>query len=371
MITIQHTADLPDTYPLERLGPLSQLLFFDIETTGFSGDTASLYLIGCAYHRDDNWHLIQWFADTPDSEPELLDAFFTFLRDYSVLIHFNGDRFDLPFVLKRCRHLGLSYDFSGVTSIDIYRKIQPYRTLLGLESMKQKAIERFLGIFREDPYSGGQLIQVYYDYLAEKNPFLYKMLILHNEEDLKGMPLILPILSYCDMLEGHFVLTAQSTRTVCDIFGNPEPLLSLIYESPIQIPVEWSASSGPFQLEGIRNHLTCTVALTDSELKLFYPDYQNYYYLPAEDTAIHKSIGDFVDRTARKKATPSTCYVRRLGLFLPLTCPAETPVLKHNFKDKQSYIPYDPALFQNPDFSQNYLQGVLTFFCPKGLKAAP
>ena len=38
MITIQKTITLPDTYPLERLGRLEDLLFFDIETTGFSGD---------------------------------------------------------------------------------------------------------------------------------------------------------------------------------------------------------------------------------------------------------------------------------------------------------------------------------------------
>lgn len=37
MITIKHPTDPPDTYPLERIGPLKDLLFFDIETTGFSG----------------------------------------------------------------------------------------------------------------------------------------------------------------------------------------------------------------------------------------------------------------------------------------------------------------------------------------------
>ena len=34
MITVRHTIDFPAAYPLERLGPLSDLLFFDIETTG-------------------------------------------------------------------------------------------------------------------------------------------------------------------------------------------------------------------------------------------------------------------------------------------------------------------------------------------------
>ena len=72
MITITKKLDLPDTYPLDRIGPLSDLLFFDIETTGFSGDTSNLYLIGCTYFQEGSWNLIQWFADTKAAEKDLL-----------------------------------------------------------------------------------------------------------------------------------------------------------------------------------------------------------------------------------------------------------------------------------------------------------
>lgn len=34
-------------YPIERLAPLDQILFLDIETTGLSADNSQLYLIGC------------------------------------------------------------------------------------------------------------------------------------------------------------------------------------------------------------------------------------------------------------------------------------------------------------------------------------
>ena len=96
MITIKHPIDFPETYPLDRIGPKEQLLFFDIETTGFSGDTSQLYLIGCVYHDGFGWKLIQWFADTRQAESELLDAFFVFIKRFKTLIHFNGDRFDIP-----------------------------------------------------------------------------------------------------------------------------------------------------------------------------------------------------------------------------------------------------------------------------------
>ena len=120
MITIEKCLDLPDTYPLERIGKLEELLFFDIETTGFSGAHSNLYLIGCTYYRDGGWHLIQWFADTADSEEALLHAFFGFLEAFKIVIHFNGDTFDIPYLLKRCAHYHLPYSFSSVASVDGY-----------------------------------------------------------------------------------------------------------------------------------------------------------------------------------------------------------------------------------------------------------
>ena len=201
MITIKHPIDFPDTYPLDRIGPLKDLLFFDIETTGFSGETSQLYLIGCTYFDGFGWKLIQWFADTRQAEKELLDAFFEFLKRFKILIHFNGDRFD------------------DLISIDIFKKIKPYRKLLKLENMKQKSIEQFLGVHREDKYNGGQLIDVYREYLHTHEKFLFDLLILHNADDLRGMPSILPILNYADLFESDFTLCSHKLYSYTDEAG--------------------------------------------------------------------------------------------------------------------------------------------------------
>ena len=107
MLTIEKdfTVSCPD---LALLGiPQEQLLFFDIETTGFSGEYASVYLIGCIYPEKDSWHMVQFFADSTDAEPELLSAFGGLLSGRRVLVHFNGDRFDIPFLQKRCAAHGV------------------------------------------------------------------------------------------------------------------------------------------------------------------------------------------------------------------------------------------------------------------------
>lgn len=360
MITVEKTVDLPDTYPLERLGTLAELLFFDIETTGFSGDYSNLYLIGCTYYSQDSWHLIQWFADTAAAEKEVLKSFFEFLSGYTTLVHFNGDGFDIPYLLKRCRAYDLPYDFSQVRSIDIYKRIKQCRRLLQLENLKQKSIERFLGVFRQDQYSGGQLIQVYADYLVTHEQTLYDMLMLHNAEDLQGMPLILPILNYPDFLEHPFTYTGQELVTGKDILGAPYPALRLTCTSPCRIPVPFYCENGLVRCEAQDNTITFTITLYEGELKYFYPDYKEYYYLPIEDTAIHKSVGEYVDKSARIKATAKTGYTKKQGLFLPQYELLWEPALRLEHKDKLSYTEYREDLFTDPSRLHTYLRQLLT-----------
>lgn len=356
MKTLRHPIPFQTSYPTDRLGPKHTLLFFDIETTGFSGEKNQVYLIGCIYYdlSKSCWTLLQWFADTPDSEQELLIHFFLFLKDYTKLVHFNGDTFDLPFLLKRCRHYHLPYDFSLIESIDIYRSIRPWRSALKLSSLKQKSIEQFLGIRREDQFSGGELVDVYADYLDTKNPDLLKLLILHNEDDLKGMPQILPILSYPDLLKQPFSLTDQTLYT--DRKG--QTVLTLTCQLPFSLPVpfETPGQLPGSQIQGKDKKLLVFIPLYQGELKYFYPNYQDYYYLPWEDTAIHKSVGEYVTPKARKKATAKTCYTKKEGLFLPQLKPLFSQIFRESYQGKLAYALYDSALLSDPAAADAYIR---------------
>ena len=363
MITVQEAVNFPETYPLSRLGRREELLFFDIETTGFSGDYSNLYLIGCVCFDGGGWKLIQWFADTRDSEKEVLIAFFEFLKDFSIAVHFNGDGFDIPYLMKRCQALGLSYDFSGVESFDIYKKVRPFRNLLGLTSMKQKAIEQFLGVSRDDIYSGGELIEVYQEYLRTRKKSLYDMVMLHNADDLRGMPGILPILNYPDFLGHGFSLKEQTVETVSDVFGRECHRLRLLYSSPFSIPKPFSKSNSMVNLDACGYTLTATVDLCEDELKYFYTDYKNYYYLIYEDKAIHKSVAAYVDKEARVKATAKTCYNRQSGCFLPQFEPLWFPALQREYKDKITYVPYTESLFEDEAQAAKYVRHLLDYMC--------
>lgn len=206
-------------YPIERLAPLDQILFLDIETTGLSADNSQLYLIGCAFYKEGNWQIRQWFAQSAEEEPELLKSFFTFAADYSFLIHYNGNSFDLPYLRKKLLQYQLPYDFSQFEGIDIYKRIHPYRGFLKLPNCKQKTVESFLNIRREDRYTGGELINVYKDYLSSHDFNLYHILLLHNSDDMKGMLEVLPILSYYDLFNNSLKARKVQANYYNDIHG--------------------------------------------------------------------------------------------------------------------------------------------------------
>ena len=152
----------------------------------------------------------------------------------------------------------------------------------------------------------------------------------------------------------------QGVREITDIAGQVEKEAVLTYESPISLPVPVEASVGCFGLELSGNMLKLTVPLYEGELKHFYADYQNYFYLIYEDNAIHKSVGQYVEKEAKKKATAKTCYTRVSGLFLPQPGPIWDVFLKCEYKDKQTYVPYTEELFQEPSQAVRYLKEVLS-----------
>lgn len=326
------------SYPLERLVPLEKTLVFDIETTGFTARSSNLYLIGCAYYQDNVWKIIQWFAEKYDEEAEILHAFFEFSADYDHLIHFNGNNFDLPYINQKCEQLSLPYHFDRFDGIDLFRRISPYKFLLKLPNCKQKTIETFLKIDREDPYSGGDLISMYKEYVKEPTEEALQTLLLHNSDDVKGMLEILPILSYDDLFTQPLKARKVQANYYKDVNGDTrkELMIHVTIETPLPQPVMASAENCYFRAEGSCGVIK--VPILEEELKYFYANYKDYYYLPAEDVALHRSVSGFVDKEYRIPATAANCYTRKYSNYLPQWGIVFEPFFKRDYKSKQLYF---------------------------------
>jgi uncharacterized protein YprB with RNaseH-like and TPR domain len=371
MITRQFSLEQMPDYPFDKEYDVNKIVFFDIETTGFAAESTYLYLIGCAYYEDSSFQLIQWFSEDIREEALLISTFFEFLKSYDVLIHFNGSGFDLPYLQRKCNLLNLDYNFDHMISIDIYKKIYPYKKIFKLNNFKQKTLEAFLNIHRKDTFSGGDLIQVYQSYLGKqhyetlrrsRNPaeispstseaeILLKQLLLHNEDDIRGLLLICPVLNYADLFEKPIRILQA---------GVDHDLFCIRFELSAVLPVRITCGNDLAHLTAFDRTATLAIHVFEGELKYFYDNYKDYYYLPQEDSAIHKSLAHFVDKEYRVKAKPSNCYIKKQGIFAPQYAMVITPCFKMEYQDKLSFLEIHTDFLLQEENLEQYVSHILS-----------
>lgn len=335
--------------------PIEDILFFDIETTGLSPKASSLYMIGVMFFdkSDDKWHLTQFFADNYKSEADMINSFLDILENYAFLYHFNGKTFDIPYILNKCSKHNISLsehsdkilnDKDSLYSIDILAGIRPVKKMLNIEKANQTALERWLGIIRDDKFDGGKLIPVYAEYMQKKilapkkADELEKILLLHNYEDIENMLNVASIMSYND-ISAISSISADETIfneyskqfQISDITIDDDGMLNilctideLIFPKKIETIVAFPESASDeyqgtddMQLIFENNTILLKVPILSGVLYNFIKNYKDYYYFSDKDAALHKSVAAYMDKTHRKKATASTCYTKKQGYFIP------------------------------------------------------
>ncbi|MCR4989496.1 MAG: ribonuclease H-like domain-containing protein [Lachnospiraceae bacterium] len=318
-------------YPLEKLCPLEDALFIDIETTGFLSSSSFIYLIGCAFYSNGNWMIKQFLASDESEEADILTEFFEFARNFSFLIHYNGNTFDIPFISNKSAKYELTNTVDNMEGLDIYRRINTYRNLLRLPDCKLKTIEMFLDVDREDEFSGGELIEIYKDYSETKDFSAYQTIMLHNSDDIRGMMEILPILNYYDLFTEDLTATKVSCSTYPDMNGitRKELMINIAFDGYLPSPLSFMGKGCHFKAQG--NTGTLVVPVYEEEMKYFYANYKEYYYLPLEDMALHKSVASFVDKEFREQAKASNCYTRKISEYLPQWSVLFQPFFKRDY----------------------------------------
>ena len=367
--TLSQSIPVPEYLTRAADCDLGDILFFDIETTGLSPKNSDIYLIGAAYFKEGLWHLCQFFAENTCEQEDILSAFSALLTGYKSLVSFNGDRFDIPFLRSKYNALGLTDPFDQKRSVDLYKFVHTYKIPLGLPDCKQKTVELLLGINREDKYSGGELIKVYKDFLVSKDEDFKELLLLHNSDDVKGMLALLPILNFGSFFASFGNMPKVSVRTDEDIeekdLGLPvravkvsanyynsldgsskqEVIMKLTLNTEIPAPLSANKLGCFFKAE--KKEAVLRVPLFEEELKYFYSNYKDYYYLPHEDTAIHKSLGEFVDKGFRQKAKAENCYTKKKGQYLIEWDLVFTPFFKRDYKDKNFFFELNDTMKQS------------------------
>lgn len=343
-------------------------LFFDIETTGLSSKYHNIYCIGCCYRQGASITAVQFFACSPADEAEILTAFLTLAQDYERLISFNGLRFDLPFIEVRCRHHRLACSLSKMEHLDLFQTCSRLKHLLSLPSCKQKSIEHFLGIDREDAYDGGRLIPIYLDYVRSPSSEAEQLLKLHNFEDVIGMIRLLPMLAYTKALTEPISISAPQIHDYTDIDGNRRQELLLEGRLPAGLPIALRLRNEHCYLLLEQDNIRCSLPLVSGPLKYFLKDYRNYDFLMEEQTILHKSLSAYVPKDRRRPAAPHECFLLQQGVFfflpkdLPLT--EETKQFQENYEIRERWLLYTEDV-ADAQFWCRYLGHLLNHFAHK------
>lgn len=169
---------------------LINLVFFDIETTGFNKKKDSVILITYGIFLDNKRFLLkQYFCENLDEEKEILIGFIKDINNKNIFCSYNGISFDEPFIVNRMLKFNLMPIYFK-EHIDLYAMIRPYYKTLGIDRCNLKTVEKFLGVKRKDKIDGGISVELYEDYLESNSEELKEIIMLHNYEDVLYLPRI-------------------------------------------------------------------------------------------------------------------------------------------------------------------------------------
>lgn len=232
--------------------------FIDIETTGLDRNKQIIYLIGLLFYDDSNntWTLKQYFANNKSSEKTLLQNFMMDISSFDNLISYNGDNFDIPFINHRLKTHGLDEFIPKSKSYDLYKVIKSNKDYLNLENLKLKTVERSLGYYREDKYSGFECIRFYYEYIKNKDNLLKEKILKHNSDDLFYM---LDIIQILDVIKERKTIYLTSNKSMVNfIIDTLDIKENILYVSgsistPLKNNIKFFSNSYNIYTEDLKN----------------------------------------------------------------------------------------------------------------------
>lgn len=276
-------------------------VFLDIETTGLSPRNASIYLIGLGFVDRENSTIkvTQYFAETSSDEESMLQAFLEDYKPDDRIITFNGKMFDLPFIRDRIKKYNIKDKIDYENQFDLLQAYRPYRKLFSLGGMRQVMLQELLDLPREDVYNGGELIEVY-QHLLQNHMEGLDGLLLHNREDVEGMPSLLNLEEYLNLPERLASLKIMRDE------GQKEVLFTGVLNTRLPSCIRYREDG--FYLQLTDSRMKGILSLKEVSLRYYYPNPKDYVYLLMEQRIIPKILAESLPKDRYRKAKKDECY---------------------------------------------------------------
>lgn len=159
--------------------------FLDTETTGLLGSIGTCaFLVGVGRITPGGFRVRQFFMRAYPEEASLLDALAAHLKQFDVLVTYNGASFDQPLLESRYRLHRLKSPFPRLPHLDL---LHGARRLwkLRFDSCRLADLEnQVLGFEREGDIPGAMIPYVYFEYLRTKWIERLVPVFHHNQLDI-------------------------------------------------------------------------------------------------------------------------------------------------------------------------------------------
>lgn len=270
-------------------------LFFHIESTGHFWRNSYVKSISILYQvRDGEWMKKEWYLKQESDEYDLLMTFYEEVRPFSCLIGFNSTSFSIPYLEQKYKAYDILSPFTDKIHFDQLRELKPIGKQLHI-STKLTDLRIFLQL--DDHISDVECIA------ASSALFVF-----------------------LQIFDGAFCVEAVELHL--------EELL-FTCKTDIAFPTDIRIHHDEFYLIGKENSLKIKVKILDGNLKLYYSNYKDYFYLPEEDMVIHKSLASTISKDKKVKAAARNCF---------------------------SYLPCTEKFMNNSDSQRKYLIALLQHY---------
>jgi len=183
------------------------VILLDIETTGLFPERDKVVIVGLLPLSGDADGILQFFAESAENEKDLLLRLVPHLEDCDVIVSFNGNSFDIPFLNRRLARNEIGYQIPLWKNFDLYRVIRQAGFTGILPDLKQTTVERYLGIegSRQDSITGRESARLYREYEKNGDPRLKEVMLLHNHDDVLQLQKLMAILKNVDLHRAMFL----------------------------------------------------------------------------------------------------------------------------------------------------------------------
>ena len=260
---------------------------FDIETSGLYPQGSMI--ISASFIDPDGSCLTQLFTRDPSDERRVLEQIVAIFSESDVIIGYNSNRFDIPFVSARLAAHGMSGKLPLFWSVDIYRWLKNYWPLAKrMEHLRQKDVEQVFGLSseRDDLIDGGECIPLYDEWLSRASESAKDKILLHNGDDVRQLARITQRLSFLPYhkiaFEGGFLAVCGGKRFKTGEISMKGKKLSVKGKtSPQEMPTSIFADSYEFECD-LNGNFVLRVFPQKNEEQLFadlreLPVYEEYF----------------------------------------------------------------------------------------------